>query len=161
MTPDPANNPIDPPEQFTGYHAGSDFEVTKDELEADVHVSAVCSGSVAYAGFAEGYGGLVIQYCSIGGGQVTVLYGHLSRVKLPENGAKLVAGDQIAVLAPARSVDSGGNRKHLHLGIHRGNGIDYRGYVQTPAQLGEYVDPLAVLPPRIHGTGGTLRAYWQ
>jgi hypothetical protein len=31
-------------------------------------------------------------------------------------------------------------RKHLHLGIHKGKGINYRGYVNTQAELESWID---------------------
>ncbi len=163
VTPDPANNPISPPERFIGYHVGTDFEVTKEELDVNVPVFAICSGKVVMSGFVEGYGGLIVHRCKINGESVTVLYGHLFLSSLPKNGTSVVAGKQIALLGPARSHDTDGNRKHLHLGIHRGTGIDVRGYVQTKEEISEYIDPLLVLPK-----GGALQnlelnmvSYWK
>src|SRR3989344_3388920 len=77
VTPDPQTNPISPPERFTGFHVATDFEVTIEELEDDVPVSAICTGKIAFSGSAEGYGGLIIQRCTIQGESVTVLYGHV------------------------------------------------------------------------------------
>ena len=161
VTPDSVSNPINPPERFTGYHVGADFEVTNDELTTDVRVYAICAGDVAYSGFAEGYGGLLIQRCEFNGSPITVLYGHLSLKDLPAKASFLQAGKQIGKLAPARSTDSDGNRKHLHLGIRRGKEIDFRGYVQTSGDIVSYIDPLNAFPPRLAGTGGLLKAYWQ
>lgn len=162
VTPDPDENPIDPPERFTGYHAAVDYEVSADELEAEVPVYAVCGGRVMYSGFAEGYGGLVVHRCRIGGEDVTVLYGHLSLEGLPEERAVVRAGQRIGVLAPARSYESGGNRKHLHLGIHRGRSLDVRGYVQTEEELADYLDPAGVLPTNaIEDVLPNMRPYWE
>ena len=161
VTPDQARNPIHPPERFAGYHVGADFEVTNDELTTDVPVFAICEGDVAYSGFAEGYGGLLVQRCELNAAPITVLYGHLSLDNLPAKSSSLQAGEQIGMLAPARSADSDGNRKHLHLGIRLGNEIDYRGYVQTPDEIENYIDPLNIFPSRPAGTGGLLKAYWQ
>lgn len=146
VSPDPAENPIDPPERFVGYHAAVDYEVSAEELDAEVPVYAVCGGKVVYSGFAEGYGGLLVHRCVMNGEPVTVLYGHVSRQGLPAEGDVVTAGQKIAVLAAARSVDSGGNRKHLHLGIHKGKTLDVRGYVQEETELGQYVDPTTLLP---------------
>lgn len=146
VTPDPNDNPIDPPERFAGYHAATDFEVGVDELDADVPVSAICAGETVYGGFADGYGGLVVQRCILKGQDVTVIYGHLTVDGLPKAGTQLEPGQQFAVLAPARSHDSDGNRKHLHLGIHIGKNIDERGYVQTEEELSEFIDPMSLIP---------------
>ncbi len=149
VTPDPEKNPIDPPERFEGFHAGTDFEITMEELETEVPVLAICTGKVAYSGFAEGYGGLIIQRCTIRGEPVTVLYGHLDTADLPDIREKLRSGETIARLAPNRSAESDGNRKHLHLGIHRGKEIDMKGYVQEESELSFYDS--SAKPPALAG----------
>jgi murein DD-endopeptidase MepM/ murein hydrolase activator NlpD len=146
VSPDPAENPIDPPERFVGYHAAVDYEISADELDAEVPVYAICRGKVLYAGFAEGYGGLLVHRCRIDGRDVTVLYGHLAVDGLPRVGTTVSAGQKIAVLGAARSADTDGNRKHLHLGIHKGRDLVTLGYVQTEEALADYLDPAEVLP---------------
>lgn len=146
VTPDPDQNPIDPPERFTGFHAAVDFEVDHSEAETSIPVFAICPGRVIFSGYAEGYGGLLVHRCVIKGQHVTVLYGHLLVDALPAVGTRLHTGQQVGMLAPARSHDSGENRKHLHLGIHKGKRLDFRGYVQTEEELNDYIDPLTVLP---------------
>jgi DNA-directed RNA polymerase beta subunit len=74
-----------------------------------------------------------------------VIYGHLDKDGLIANGTVVEAGDILGNLAPAKSEWSGGNRKHLHLGIRKGETSDYRGYVQTEEELKEYIDPRTVL----------------
>src|SRR3989338_5562242 len=61
VTPDPETNPIHPPERFSGYHVGVDYEIAEEELDKEIPIFAICSGTVAYSGFAEGYGGLLVQ----------------------------------------------------------------------------------------------------
>ncbi len=146
VTPDPENNPIDPPERFTGFHVATDFEISSDELTKDVPVSAICDGPIAYSGYAEGYGGLIIQRCSIRKQESTVLYGHLKLDGLPRENQYVKHGTVIGKLADAHSYESGMNRKHLHLGIHKGKTLDFRGYVQSEKQLENYIDPMTVLP---------------
>ena len=146
VTPDPEQNPIDPPERFTGYHAAVDFEILPGEEEAEVPVFAACDGEGAAAELAEGYGGLVTQRCVIRGERVMALYGHLSLNDLPRSGARLQAGDRLGTLAPARSADSGETRKHLHFGLVRGWSDEIRGYVQEESELRAFLDPRAVLP---------------
>ncbi|TSC58080.1 MAG: Uncharacterized protein Greene041662_817 [Candidatus Peregrinibacteria bacterium Greene0416_62] len=145
VTANAKDNPIDPPERFDGYHSGLDYEVTASELDQEIPISAICSGSVLYSGFAEGYGGVLTQRCVINKESVTVIYGHLDPDGLAPEGNVLAAGDRLGKLAAARSFWSDQNRKHLHLGIHRGEDSDMRGYVQAPMELEEFIDPAVVL----------------
>lgn len=162
VTPDPAENPIDPPERFEGYHTALDYEISEGELEEDVPVYAICRGNVVYSGFAEGYGGLLVHRCRIDGQDVTVLYGHLALEGLPSEGVTVKQGERIGILAPADSYASGGTRKHLHLGIHKGRELDVRGYVQTEEELREFVDPATVLPSLgIEDVLPDMRPYWD
>lgn len=162
VTPDPATNPIDPPERFSGYHAAVDYEVSAEELDVPTPVFSICRGKVVYSGFAEGYGGLLIQRCTLDGEPISVIYGHLSRKGLIEDGVTLRPGEQLGYLADARSVDSDGNRKHLHLGIHKGRSLDMRGYVQTEEDLAEFIDPATVLQQLdVEGVLPDMRPYWE
>ncbi len=160
VTPDPAENPIQPPERFTGYHVATDFEVAADELDTVLNVYAICGGEVLFSGFAGGYGGVVVQACKLDGEDVTVIYGHLSLENLPGHGVVLQPADHVSPLAEARSYAAGGNRKHLHLGIHRGKEIDMRGYVQTEEEVKEFIDPMEYLPrpPLLHSE---IQPYWK
>lgn len=146
VTPDPETNPIDPPERFTGYHSGLDFEISSSEAEKEVPVFAACDGEVVYSGFAEGYGGLLVHRCVLDGKDVTVLYGHLKVDSLVKIGVTVKTGGQIGILGDARSQDTDGNRKHLHFAIHKGTDLSYLGYVQEEKDLEEYIDPESVLP---------------
>lgn len=146
VTPDPAQNPIDPPERFTGWHTGTDFEIEDFEKDRDVEVYAVCGGKVRFSGFAAGYGGALVQQCTLKGEPVNVIYGHLSTQGLPLEGETLAQGQKIGVLGADRSTDTDGSRKHLHLTIHRGTELVMFGYVQTEAELKNFIDPQTVLP---------------
>lgn len=138
----PATSPVQP-EKFTGYHTGVDFEITSDEKTKNIDVFAICTGEILKAEKVSGYGGVIIQQCTVEGSPVTVLYGH---VILPDIaiGPK-TAGEKLTILAPANSEFSGGERKHLHLGIHKGTGIEYRGYVDSQSQLSAWTDILKYL----------------
>ncbi len=142
----PENSPVQP-EKFTGYHTGADFETTPQEANANVPIYAVCSGSVRIEETVQGYGGVIIENCVLENQPVTVLYGHLNintfHTLSGEQNVK--AGDKIAVLAPANSAMSGGERKHLHLGIHKGSAVDFRGYVQNKSELYAWIDPATLL----------------
>jgi hypothetical protein len=164
VTPDPAENPIDPPERFIGWHVATDYEVSAGELDGDVPVYAICDGEIVYSGFASGYGGLIAERCWRGDQAITVIYGHLALDSLAELGDKVEAGDSIALLGAARSHDTDGNRKHLHLGIRKGASTDFRGYVETEDEIGDFIDPATVLPQKIVDLPGQSPGetpYWQ
>lgn len=146
VTPDPAHNPITPPERFIGYHVGLDFEIKPSEADKEIDVYAVCTGTGVYAGFANGYGGLIAQHCMLSGEKVTMLYGHLALASLPKQGTVLTKGDKIAILGAAKSHDTDDNRKHLHFGIVKGWTSNYHGYGETEAEVQDFIDPASVLP---------------
>lgn len=145
VTPDPATNPISPPERFEGYHVATDFEVTKAEANEEIPVYAICGGIIHYSGFTEGYGGLVTQYCHLQAQDVTVIYGHLAVNSLVKTGLFVGTGETLGILGAAKSADTDGNRKHLHLGIAKGHGNEIRGYVQNESELDLFLDPEEVL----------------
>jgi hypothetical protein len=145
VTPDPATNPIDPPERFTGYHAATDFEIRKGEENEDVEVYAICGGPIIFSGFSEGYGGLITQFCNLKEQDVTVIYGHLAVDSLVPSGTLVETGALLGILGAARSTDTDGSRKHLHLGIAKGHGSEVHGYVQNESELDLFLDPQEVL----------------
>jgi hypothetical protein len=135
------NSPVQP-ERFHGYHTGSDFEIFPEELNLNVPVSAVCSGKLALKKYASGYGGVVVQNCSLNGNPITVIYGHLKLASIAANtGDELKIGDTIGILGAEKSVETNGERKHLHLGFHKGSAISLLGYVQNKADLSAWIDP--------------------
>jgi len=131
----PTDSPVQP-EKFTGYHTGTDFETSPTEADIAIPVSAVCDGTVRFVGPVAGYGGAAILACTINSQPVTVLYGHIDiETTILKVNEVITKGSLIANLAPADSDKSGGERKHLHLGIHLGTSIEYRGYVQNQNEL--------------------------
>lgn len=142
----PATSPVQP-EQFSGYHSGVDFEIADSESDAEVVAAAVCDGTVRVKRRVSGYGGVFIHSCVIDGAEVTVLYGHLQLASIGfAVGQTIHAGDRIGLLGDGYSEDTDGERKHLHLGIHRGTSIEYRGYVGSESQLSDWLDALEYLP---------------
>lgn len=137
----PGDSPV-LPERFSGYHTGVDFETFPEEENSDVPIYAICTGRLREKKWASGYGGLLVEACTIDGNSVTVIYGHL---KLGSISAKtdtvLHAGDKIGILGKGRSQETDGERKHLHLGIHKGTSLDIRGYVQNQSELRDWLDP--------------------
>ncbi len=146
VTPDPNQNPINPPERFTGYHSALDLEILPDEHDQEVPVSAACDGTILQAGPVEGYGGLIVQSCRVQDQDVTVLYGHLDYNQFRKQAGETVKrGEEIGMLGDEESPESGLTRKHLHFGVHKGTEIEVLGYVQTEAELGQFLDPLPLL----------------
>lgn len=146
VTPTSENNPIVPPERFSGYHSALDIEIYPDEINKKVTVNASCAGKILTIGMVNGYGGVLVQSCKINNQEVTILYGHLDPDDfLVKFGDSVKAGDDIGILAPHKTAKSGFNRKHLHLQIHRGTNIVLRGYVSREEDLAQYIDPQSIL----------------
>jgi len=136
----PKSSPIQP-ERFSGYHTGSDFEIFFDEQDKDVEIKAVCSGQLLEKRYVSGYGGTVVQQCKFEGQDITVLYGHLKLSSIGINiNQQISAGDRIGILGKGFSSEIDGERKHLHISIHKGLSVDYRGYVQKSEQLSNWID---------------------
>ncbi len=141
----PTHSPVSP-EKFTGYHTGVDFETTPDEQNIDVPIYALCEGKLLLKKYATGYGGVAVQSCKINNADVTIIYGHLRLSSIsPSQGATLKSGQQIAVLGKGYSTETDGERKHLHLGIHKGMAINILGYVQKQSDLSNWIDALRFL----------------
>ncbi len=141
----PQNSPVQP-ERFKGYHTGLDFETFANEQNSEVAVNVICSGKILRKGYASGYGGYAVQACVINGQTATVVYGHLREPSITGKlGQKLTAGDSLAVLGTGYSSETDGERKHLHLGIHKGASVNIIGYVQNQNELSGWMDPQKVL----------------
>ena len=137
----PGNSPLSP-ERFTGYHTGTDFEIFPNELDIAVAVRAICDGVLKLKEYAGGYGGLAVEACELKGEPITVIYGHLKLLSISaENGDSLKTGDVIGILGADQSQETDYERKHLHLGIHKGTEINIRGYVATEAETENWLDP--------------------
>ena len=136
----PHNSPISP-EKFTGYHTGVDFEIFQGEENKDVPIYAICDGQLLQKRTASGYGGVAIQKCQINSQTITVIYGHLKLSSIdPVLGEDISKGQQIAILGKSNSPETDGERKHLHLGIHKGSSIDIKGYVQNKSDLVNWIN---------------------
>jgi murein DD-endopeptidase MepM/ murein hydrolase activator NlpD len=136
----PQNSPVSP-EKFSGFHNAVDFEILEGETDTDVEVFAICKGSLLQKRTATGYGGLVVQECKINGQPVTVNYGHLRLLSVKQKiGDMVEAGELLGVLGTGYSKETDGERKHLHLGLHKGGSPDIRGYVQKENELSQWLD---------------------
>ncbi|MDD5102799.1 MAG: M23 family metallopeptidase [Candidatus Peribacteraceae bacterium] len=140
----PQNSPVQP-EKFTGYHTGTDFELLPGETEHDVIVRAACAGAVIFKNQVSGYGGVVVQHCTVNDQPVTALYGHLSLSSVAAGIKQLQTGDRIGVLGTGFSDETDNERAHLHFAIHRGAAVELKGYVQTKEELDGWVDAGTVL----------------
>lgn len=141
----PENSPVTP-EKFRGFHAGTDYEVLKEEDPHKVEVTAICSGTLHYKKWVNGYGGVAVQACERGGEPMTVLYGHLDITSVTTGiGAKVSKGDRIGTLGKGFSEETDFERPHLHLSVHKGNRVELRGYVQNEADLSNWFDPAKIV----------------
>lgn len=137
----PKTSPIQP-ERFQGYHTGTDFEIFSEESDINVPVHAVCSGKLVSKEYVTGYGGVIVESCDLGNQPITAIYGHLDLSSInAKEGDDLSAGDIVGILGKAYSAETDGERKHLHLGFHKGNAINFLGYVASQGQLSEWIDP--------------------
>lgn len=136
----PANSPVQP-ERFSGFHTGVDFETFSDEQNADISIYAICSGPLKEKKWASGYGGVAVQACQIDNQDVTVIYGHLNLASIAvQQNQQIASNEKISILGKAFSTETDGERKHLHLGIHKGFAINILGYVQNSADLANWLD---------------------
>jgi murein DD-endopeptidase MepM/ murein hydrolase activator NlpD len=141
----PKNSP-ESPERYTGYHTGVDFETFSGEENKDIAVSAICSGKIVVKKWASGYGGVLVEACKIENQDVTVIYGHLKLASINfKLNDKIKAGDMIGILGKGYSTETDGERKHLHLGIHKGTTVNIKGYVQNKSDLNGWVDALTLM----------------
>lgn len=136
----PQNSPVNP-EKFTGYHTGVDFETSPDEANIDVPIYAICDGTLALKKYATGYGGVAVESCNFNGQDITVIYGHLKLASINlKTGDSISAGNKIGILGKGYSTETDGERKHLHLGTHKGTSIILLGYVQNATELTNWLD---------------------
>lgn len=141
----PGHSPVSP-ERFRGYHTGVDFETFSNEKNSAVAVSAICTGKIVRRDVISGYGGAVVQACTLNGEPITVVYGHLSIKSVTSTvGQVLKQGTTFAVLGKGYSAETSGERKHLHLSVHKGKIMDVRGYVLKKSELKNWMDFLQYL----------------
>ncbi|TSC58448.1 MAG: Uncharacterized protein Greene041619_672 [Candidatus Peregrinibacteria bacterium Greene0416_19] len=136
----PEDSPIQP-ERFRGYHTGIDYETSAEEQGKETEVAALCGGSLRLKKRVEGYGGVAVQECLLRDEPVTVIYGHLALESITAGvGEYLSLGERIGLLGE-QGPDTDDERKHLHLGIHRGRNVVLAGYATPEAELGSWIDP--------------------
>jgi murein DD-endopeptidase MepM/ murein hydrolase activator NlpD len=133
-------------QSFSGFHTGDDLEVLPSEIDQPVPVYSIAQGQVIEAVDLSGYGGVLVIAYDLDGQPVTAYYGHINLGSVTRlAGQDVTPGQQLAQLGDACSAQTGGERKHLHFALHKGKGIDYRGYVGSESQLSFWLDPSVVL----------------
>jgi hypothetical protein len=141
----PQNSPVQP-ERFSGYHTGTDFETFPEEQNIDIPIYAISKGKIIEKQWVSGYGGVLVESAMINNEPVTIIYGHLNLDSInKKTGDNLGVGKQIGVLGKGYSQQTDGERKHLHLGIHKGAGVNVKGYVQNKTQLNDWIDSSLIL----------------
>lgn len=135
------------PTKYFGYHAAKDLETLPGEENAAVEVYAIGDGKILFLGSVTGYGGVILE--SLDNTNNTALYGHVKIASAEvKQGEQVKAGQKMVALGDAFSSETGGERKHLHFGIYKGQDIYYRGYEPTLAQLkSRWEDPDNFLRP--------------
>jgi Peptidase family M23 len=136
----PENSPVQL-EKFSGFHTGTDFEIFPEELNKKVLVKSVCDGEIIQKRLVSGYGGVVVQICEVGDNSVIIIYGHLKlNGDFINIGDIINQSDTIGELGDHESNETNGERKHLHLGIKKGNEVDFSGYVSDKKELENWID---------------------
>lgn len=139
------NSPIQP-EKFSGYHTGTDFEVSTAEQDQEVEILIACNGKLLLKKYATGYGGVAVQSCKLDGSDVTIIYGHLQLTSITAKvGDELTQDSKLGILGKGYSTETDGERKHLHFGIHKGTAVNILGYVQNKADLSGWLNALDYL----------------
>lgn len=138
---DPKNSPVFP-ERFSGYHTGVDFEIFPGEENENVEVRALCSGEIFSLKTVNGYGGVIFQKCLYKEQSIMILYGHIERKSIRFFvGDKVEVGSVLGFLGEGGTEETDGERKHLHLGIVKGNKENVLGYVSSEELLDQWIDP--------------------
>lgn len=132
--------------QFSGYHIADDLETTEIEQNIPVGVNSIAGGTVRQIGSVGGYGGLAVIEYTLGGNVYTAYFGHINlATSTLKVGDTISIGDKIAELAPACSTSNDNVRKHLHFALHKGAGVNVKGYVMSESALSAWVDPKILL----------------
>ncbi len=135
----PETSPIQP-ERFSGFHTGVDVEY--DDVADNIPVKAIADGIIVASQTVPGYGGVVAIQYELNNEQIIGLYGHLDNDTRLLAGTEVIAGQTIGFLGEDQSIDTDGERKHLHFGMIKGTTVNYKGYVDTESELSDWYDPL-------------------
>jgi len=129
-------------DRFVGYHVADDIEFT--DADEAVPVYAIADGTVVYANWVSGYGGLLILEHVIDGVIYQALYGHVDPASLTQKiGESVLMGQQVAVLGDESLQETDGERKHLHFGLHKGTERRFQGYEASSEEVEYWINPSA------------------
>jgi hypothetical protein len=135
--------------QYSGVYNGIGFNAFEDEQNGvEVPVSALCDGIVLEKRMGVGYGGIIVQECTLDQKPVKVLYAHLDlQSVLAKVGDQLLPGAYLANLGDHESSENAGAPKQLHFAIYAGDKprADIRAYV-TEEELSNWLNPTDYLP---------------
>jgi murein DD-endopeptidase MepM/ murein hydrolase activator NlpD len=133
------------PTKYYGFHAGTDLEIFPEEVNKNIPVYSITSGTITYAGYVDGYGGLILE--KLDNQELTVLYGHLKQSSFTKStGDRVTEGERLAYLGNEYSGETAGERKHLHFAIYNGTGNYFKGYEQSISALqAKWLDPIVFL----------------
>ena len=133
--------------RFNGYHSGVDVEILPSDMDKDVPVYSIYTGTVAFVGNASGYGGVATIWHRLGDSQVLGVYGHLRLRDIKvSRGQKVKSGEIIGYLGANNSSETDGERKHLHFGLNKTESKSILGYVNSREDLAEdWLDPAKFL----------------
>jgi hypothetical protein len=112
--------------------------------QADVGAGGV-HGTSCGETHASGYGGVLVSAALMTATNHRCLRSYAFGEHVSAIGDSITAGDTIGVLGTGDSAETDGERKHLHLSIHKGTGIDIRGYVASQSLLDQWLDPCQLL----------------
>ncbi|MDF1498626.1 MAG: hypothetical protein P1P85_04740 [Patescibacteria group bacterium] len=81
------------------------------------------------------------QKCVIEDEVTTVIYGHIRLSSVEKNVRdEFIAGEKLGVLGKGYRSETDGERKHLHLSIHKGSELNILGYIQIKQELENWID---------------------
>lgn len=127
-------------DRFVGWHSGDDIEFV--DAEEEVPVVAIADGTVTRVGTVGGYGGFISILFSIDGREIHAIYGHIDLSSTSLSAGDTVArGQFLTNLGEGYSSETDGERKHLHFGLYEGVDLRVKGYVQSEAELAEWINP--------------------
>ena len=134
----PQTSPVSP-EKFTGFHTGVDVEY--QDIDSDIPIFSIGNGTVLYSGMVNGYGGFI----AIKHNEFISIYGHLDPSSLVKNNANVTQDQQIGILGRGFTLQTSGERKHLHFAILKSEPLDFRGYVSSESELSNWLNPTIFL----------------
>jgi murein DD-endopeptidase MepM/ murein hydrolase activator NlpD len=129
-------------DRFFGFHLGEDVEF--GDTEGTVTVQAIAPGKVVFAGWAKGYGGVILIEHTVGTESISAIYGHMDSTTMKvKQGEMVKKGQELGQLGEGHSHETDGRRKHLHFALYpTGEKLQFQGYAEAQEDLVNWIDPL-------------------